>query len=456
LCARPKAFSSDRLPAMSDTAHLGFWSTINTIYHDRYRCSGMVVQIAAIEGPLTPGLLRRALFLLQQRHPLLQATIEDDNRYYRFTRDTYAGKTHEEMLSAIPLRLVRRDSADRWRDVAEKELCRDFDKTCPCLWRVVLLSPEGSGARHELIMVFHHAVADALCGAHCLREILDLCSRCIDGHGPLRNSVPLPLLPAVEKMIPKHGAPPHQRSPEAASKPGPSPWRFEQYASLSQRTARLLYREIGPDVMARLKKRAEKEQATINSALTAALLLSTVQTKEGPCTVGFSTAVDLRRYCEPAIAHEHFGCHIMVLQTAPLVDPDGTLWELSRQCGSELAHETALKQRQGFLPKMFTKAFLTTAMTSNLSRADKEHHFPGGPALSNLGALDVPAAYGPFRLEGIYFTTCQLSGLYMLFVSVINFNGKLFCCFSFAEPLISVKTVQAVADRFTALLENAS
>ena len=69
---------------MPDIGTLGYWSTIQKIYHDQYRCSGMLFQVLRVEGALTPGIVRKALYRLQRRHPLLRARFVDDDRYYRF------------------------------------------------------------------------------------------------------------------------------------------------------------------------------------------------------------------------------------------------------------------------------------------------------------------------------------------------------------------------------------
>ena len=69
---------------MPDIGTLGYWSTIQKIYHDQYRCSGMTFSVLRVEGALTPEIVRKALYRLQRRHPLLRARFVDDIRYYRF------------------------------------------------------------------------------------------------------------------------------------------------------------------------------------------------------------------------------------------------------------------------------------------------------------------------------------------------------------------------------------
>jgi len=145
---------------MPDIGTLGYWSTIQKIYHDQYRCSGMLFQVLRVEGALTPGIVRKALCRLQRRHPLLRARFVDDIRYYRFqVAHGDNGECNEETME-VPLRVVSRGGGSHWERIVEDECSRDFYPDSQFLWRTIFLHSENHGDCHELINLFHHSLSD--------------------------------------------------------------------------------------------------------------------------------------------------------------------------------------------------------------------------------------------------------------------------------------------------------
>jgi hypothetical protein len=145
----------------------------------------------------------------------------------------------------------------------------------------------------------------------------------------------------------------------------------------------------------------------------------------------------------------------MMVQAVLTLSKKLSFWDLARNCGEELIRRVLLGRKQGFMPKEFHKFMLSAMMESNLSEADERQHFPWGPALSDLGILDLSEAYGPFRLKEIYYGTVQASALYKVFLGVATYRGKLFCTLSYAEPLLSRQTANSIADSFVSQLETA-
>ena len=207
--------------------------------------------------------------------------------------------------------------------------------------------------------------------------------------------------------------------------------------------------------MADLKARCEQERTTVSNAFTAALLLSVFEKTDSTQSVPFTFALDLRGYCEPKVADEHFGCFIMMEQTVLTLDKELSFWDLARSCGEELANRVRGKRDSGFMPREFHKTLLRLIVTGNLAESEEQHQFAGGPCLSNLGVLDLSEEYGPFRLKEIYFSSPNLSALYSVFLCVATLHGGLCCALSYTEPLLSRKTAESIADSFVSRLETA-
>jgi len=442
---------------MEDPTRLGFWPTINKIYHDRCRCAGMATAVVRIRGPLAEAPLRESLLVLQKRHPLLRAAIVEESRYFRISFDAWNAIPEDMRLSAVPLHVVERQSDMHWEACAAEEIAHDFAPDAPCLWRAVALLPPGGPGPGELILLFHHAISDGMCLASFVKDCVALCNSILRGR-PLPDRSPLPLLPAPESLIDRHvktTAHGSASAPRQAQRPPLSPWRFEADAPLDRRAPGVLFRSIGQDTVEALRRRARLERTSVNSALTAAFLQAACGDAPEPRQAAMSAAVNLRPYCSPPVGNEHFGCFISMVQTAHGVDSGLSFWERARAYQQELQHEIFQLQKKGFAPPAFHKAFISTTMTANVERANKSGAFTGGPALSNMGALEFENNEGPLEIAELFFGAPQLSGLYSIFLVACTVQGRLFCFFSFPEPLTSRSTACRLAARFAARLASA-
>ena len=118
--------------------------------------------VAKIRGLIALDNLRNALNKVQQKHPLLQAKIvEDQAGIPSFTSD---GSVPE-----IPIRVVERLTDHDWETVVEQEWKTVFDVRNGPLMRVVWLQ---SDTLSELVMVCAHCISDGATVVSLMREIL--------------------------------------------------------------------------------------------------------------------------------------------------------------------------------------------------------------------------------------------------------------------------------------------
>jgi NRPS condensation-like uncharacterized protein len=415
----------------------------------------MIFQVLRVEGALTPEIVREAVSVLQRRHPLLRAHIVDDGRYYQVEVAEYGQGTFIEEKPDVPLRVVSRVSDSQWKEIIQDECSRDFDADAHALWRIILLHSENHPQSNEIITLFPHAFSDGMSATHFVHDLLCLCSH-VDNIPAVEA---LPLLPAAELMLPDLSSSRRFGGRGIGSDSAERkqiPWDFEDYKPLEERKARFLYFQVDEKTMDAFKKRCQREHTTVNGALLAALLMSALKERESTHHICFSFPIDLRRHCEPEVTNEHFGCYIMMVQAILTLSKKNSFWDIARTCSKEIMMQLISKRKQGFLPREFHKPFLSSTIESTLSKQYEQKHFSWGPALSDLGVLDLSEEYGPFRLKEIYQGTVQVAGLYMLLLCVAAFRGKLFCTLSFTEPLISQDTANGIADSFVSQLANAS
>ena len=119
------------------------------------------------------------------RHPLTNVCIAvDAEGNPSFT---------DQDVNRIPLAVVEHDGAGQWIPVVEHELIQLFEwETGPFMRVVWCRSHECS----ELVLVYHHMVADGLSGAYLLRDLLAY----IDD--PDAEVEPLPALPPMTELLP--------------------------------------------------------------------------------------------------------------------------------------------------------------------------------------------------------------------------------------------------------------
>jgi hypothetical protein len=424
---------------MAKTRPLGYWETIQKTFHQQYRCAGMILQVVRIEGGLTGGVLAQALALLQLRHPLLRARFGEAG-----DRPTFIVAAPDAATVRVPLRVVPMEDDGAWQRLGESEALRDFEGEF--LWRAILL--EGA-ACCDLIFLIHHAIADGHSIVRLVHDLMALCRAIAEGRAGMGDYAPLPLLPPVDELL-NRSLPPD--SPAGLLATGEQEgavhqFPFEGCVPAEERRLATCFRQIEKKAVALFQSRCRSRGVTPTGAITAALLQAAAGTATGPERLAMDTGISLRRYCEPEIGPEHVGCNIMMLQTSHSLKHGGDFWSFAAACQQELRRATALKQRQGFLPRRFHPAFVASSIGSNLQGSGQAGHFANGICFSNPGVLSVEESYGPFRVQDIYNVTCETAGLWLLFLGTHVLHGRLYCDFSFAEPLASRTTVEGIADR---------
>jgi hypothetical protein len=404
----------------------------------------MILQVVRIEGGLTGGLLAQALALLQLRHPLLRARFGEEGG-----RPAFIVEAPDAAAVRVPLRVVPMAGDGAWQGLGESEALRDFDGEF--LWRAILL--EGA-AYCDIIFLIHHAIADGHSIVRLVHDLMGLCRAIAAGRVGTDDYAPLPLLPAVDARLNRSQP---LDSPAELRETGEQEgalyqFPFEGYAPPEQRRLATCFRQIEKETVALFQSRCRSCGVTPTGAITAALLQAAAGTAAAPERLAMDTGISLRRYCAPETGPEHVGCNIMMLQTSHSLKHSGDFWSFAAACQQELRRATALKQRQGFLPRGFHPAFIASSIERNLQESGRAGHFANGICFSNPGVLSVDEWYGPFRVQDIYNVTGETAGLWLLFLGTHVLHGRLYCDFSFAEPLASRTTVEGIADRLVETL----
>jgi len=122
----------------------------------------VVTMVARIKGNVTEDMLRNAVAKVQQRHVLLQVRIKDDENHTQWFTT--------EDVQEIPVGIVPRRSKDDWIKIhaEESRIPFEFDRR-PAIRFVLVKSPDVS----ELIILCHHVICDGISLAYLARDIME-------------------------------------------------------------------------------------------------------------------------------------------------------------------------------------------------------------------------------------------------------------------------------------------
>lgn len=408
----------------------------------------LYVNIARIQGILSLDVLRAAIDLLQKRHPLLQVHLQESDDGFYFCADG---------TLAIPLRTIARQHEQQWLEIAEDEMLQKFSGEFEPLCRITLLKTSEKVGSNELIVTFHHAIADGISVLHFMHELLSYYQQLVEGI-PISPMDTLPMLPPLDQLLETclseaNAADHTQVTPNPTS---PSPTLIvEHTAPVSHRRTRLITREFNQLLTSQIKSRCREEQTTVHGALCAAIILAGIQklSPKEPVLVSCGSNVNLRGSCFPLVEPSHLGCFLSAVTTTHHIGLNANFWELARECHSNV-HQLVRRKVPHYqasnadLIHKYQSSFLAQLADHNMGRNTTTH-------VSNLGQFDFKKSYGSIRLESLHFATGQSLIGTCFWLGAVTVNQKLFCTFAYTDPLISMKTAQSLADSVITILDSA-
>jgi NRPS condensation-like uncharacterized protein len=420
---------------------------VEHLFETLHSMGGMLyVNIVKIQGELSLDILRPAIDLLQKRQPLLQVHLQKTNDGFYFCKDG---------TLAIPLRIVKRQHEQQWLDVVSDELRQPFADKLEPLCRITLLQSSEQPGSHELIVTFHHAIADGISAIHCIHELLSYYQELI-ANGFILPVDSLRLLPPLEQLLETYLSEGDvvTRTQVTTSQTNPSPTLIiEQMAAAANRQTCLLPRELNQDLTSKLISRCRNEQTTVHGALCAAMLLACVQhlSSAEPILISCGSNVNLRTFCVPFVDPGYLGCFVSSATTIHHVDLNTAFWDLARECYSNL-HQLIHNKVPHFqvsnaeLLNKYQPLFLTQLAEHNMGRNTTIH-------ISNLGQSIFEESYDSMQLKSFHFATGQAPIGACFWLGAVTINQKLCCTFTYTEPLISMKTAESLTDFVTTILD---
>jgi hypothetical protein len=407
------------------------------LLHDMHTSGTFVVGHAArISGPVTETTVRRALAVVQHRHPLLRVHVPEGGR--DFVSDG---------TGPVPLRVVARDSEDHWQRVFEDELNAPIPYGAHPLIRAVLLTG-GPSPDHELVLISSHAVIDGAGGVTLLRDIMNACVEAHEGRTSPGES--LELIPPLEACLPAWMY--EKRVRPRFKVAGILP--IDRRVAPSKRKSRVLLRVVDAAQTARLSAKCREQRCTVNAALCAAgLRACRVVAGDHDQEFGLSTNVSLRERLTPPVAIDHLGTYISSVLTHHRVATRSEFWPLAREVKDAIALAV---ERVEYL------ANVDAILWGSVARLVARHLLPRMRAgrlhalnVTNVGRIPYSPEFGPFRVESYFAASSQHRVGSSMQIAVQTLGGAMCIAFVFADPILLAARGEQFVEAFEAEVRRA-
>jgi len=329
---------------------------------------------AEIAGTRAPAEWRRALDLLQMRHPMLNVRIVA--RHGSVPLFCTA-------RSPIPLRIVE-VFGHTWQSVVGEELATPFDPDAAPLVRAVVISGDiGS----TLVLVAHHAVADGMSLVFLVRDIL----RAL--HAAPLEALPMP--PSQDELAALAEVQVRAGSDNGADAPPGAAGTF-RCADGAHPTVR--GRRLDLELTQRIRDRAREEGASVHGAVCAALAIAGRQLSTGwrAAPVRFLSPINTR----PILAVGE-DCGLFVSAVTIVSGPaEACFWDVARHA-SVTAY--AGKSQRGLRALLdVAQSFVASRPDAQMACAFAARSFAREAFVTNLGALPIDTHYGDLELRAFW------------------------------------------------------
>lgn len=402
------------------------------------------VHVVRIAGALDAATVAKALARVQARHPLLRMRVSGGDR----------APAYEATSAPIPIEVVPRESDDAWQATVERELNLRFPAEGGLLVRAVLVA---GTTRSELVLSHHHMIGDAQSFHLLLDDLLDGAAAIAEGGEPAPLDR-LPLRPPLAELLRPsvHGLRRFLfmslfffRTLFALVVRRPRKLPRDRKAPPEERRNRLVHRALSVEETTRLAERCRREQASVQGALSAALVhgaavdLGLGQGATRPATLGCFAGVSLRPDLSLRV-DEEMGLYMSQVATYHRAAISDALWPRAREVKRALARALAAGEQYITLPMM--GMFIPGGDDPGpafIRRFDDAS--TGAVGVTNLGRVALEPRYGSLAVEGFEIAV-GASVFGRLLAAVSTCAGALSFNVVYVEPLVSRARAERIAD----------
>lgn len=362
-----------------------------------------------LKGAIDPEKLRYALDKVQARHPALSATVafEAKKPWFRYLPED----------EKIPLLVKERHGDTHWQQEVIAAWNQRFEGV---LLQVSLLQ---GAATSELILAFHHCLCDGGGGMILVRDLLAVLD------DPKKTIGFQKAGGRLEHLIPKERLEHRGRKLRSALSGillsrilKTASWfiRSRPEAKFSREADYLLHGKLSTNASDAWFEKCRAHQVTVNTALSAALLLSFEAVRGQAAHKKLSCPVDIRRFLSEEDRNNLFSFGLLLTMQYPkrmqqpkngMLQPKNgmqqptctieNLWKLAREMQAGADRQLKKLNPYDFLLLMEGLHPATEAMRKTLTYGKVRNDL----MFSNLGRLDIPETYSDFEIDTVFSPT---------------------------------------------------
>jgi NRPS condensation-like uncharacterized protein len=341
---------------------------------------------AKIRGDISQENLDIALFKVQQKHPLLKASVDDEQEggpYFVFNDE----------ITAIPVRIAERLTDNDWLAESKLEWYKHFDDTTKPLARLVWLK---SAETSELLLVLPHCICDGTTIVTLMREILSLLD---DPLLELEASTPFKsvreLMPDTFDMVK------NTRKARIFAFLGKLFFYFKSTKSkYSRGNDYALNWKLDKEQSADIAEACKNAGTSVHGALCAAFIKAFKEVRGSKAHGKVISPVDIRHFI-PQIKQDAMFAFAPIVELTIDKKTDLDFWSLAKKIKADLV---AKIKTMNVYEMLWMGEFMhptVNRMVKFLKATDGSHDV----TLSNMGRLNIPETYKTFELETIYSPT---------------------------------------------------
>jgi hypothetical protein len=324
-----------------------------------------------ISGEITVPRLRAALNAVQARHPLFSSYIAGNGYKYP--------SFHQVVAKEIPLRVVKKSSAEQLDIELSEEMYIPFDWTQAPLIRAVLIKDPQAPA---IILTAHHAVSDGMSMVLVFRDLLQALSG--------KPLAPLQLPPSIDDIL-------GLSEQQAITSPEEENISLLQMKQLARPQVSRL--KLSTDLTTRLLKRSREEISSVHGALSAALIRalrkSSANWDNKPVRVRHPSSI---RTTLGVTEDSGVYLNAKIITTEHLEAE--TFWDLARYTKNELRHmKTMATVKEGIT---MLRGHFFNDMDPQIMLDHIQHALACEMMISNLGQLPYAPDFGDLKIVSLW------------------------------------------------------
>jgi len=389
---------------------------------------------AAIKGTIDWGNLQQALAKIQNRHPLLRVTLEEDEQGVPFF-------IYHDALHPVPVRVTERKSDEDWQQVYQEEWAKPFDMDNGPLIRVVWI--RGTEAS-ELVLVCPHCICDGVSFVALMRELLLLLDQPevvltpYSSFKDIREYVPLRLLSS--KWLRWKGVLMSRVARWLLPDKMPAPVQGQNY---------LLHWRMDTAATTSLTWACKKAKTSVHGALCVAFLQAWRERKGKKARNRGICPVDIRRLV-PEIQEDHMFAFAPIVELRADKKANG-FW--AQACLIKKKLMDKIQRMNGPKALLMAECFHSSVqkVVRMLRNKPGSHDF----TFSNMGQLAIPDTYQSFEVAAIYSPAVAFPWKNPNTIVVSSFKKEMDCVIISRDCYLSREDAVWIKGRVMRILEDA-